>query len=364
MKILHLIETLDRGGAERLLVTVLPELARQNMAVEVAVMSPPLHLKGDLEDAGITVQVLPERGKWNILGKARDLSKLARSIDAQIIHAHLYFPVLVTALARWLGFYKGWTHASFHNLAYAGANKKTWKLEARRLLGGFLVRRGIDQPQAVSKVSADHYSEAYHLDNIAVLHNAFDTEILNEIERSAGNSLVVPGRLVPEKGHKDLVAALKMMQPDCPPVTFAGGGPLRSQVEDEIRDSDLPISITGQLTYTKMLETIASARLVVVPSRFEGFGLIALEALALGKAVVASSAGGLPEVLGDLGRKIPPGQPIKLAAALKAAINDPDWIAAQEAAGPEQAAKFAVSNIASQQIALYQKTHRAKGLRK
>lgn len=364
MKILHVIETLNHGGAERLLVTVLPELVRQNMTVDVAVMRPPWPLKKELEAAGITVHVLPERGKWQIWRQMRDLCRLARSVDAQIIHAHLYIPVVVTAAARWSGFYKGVTHASFHNQAYAGANKNTWKLEARRRLAGFLVRRGIDQPQAVSQISADHYAASYRLDDIVVIHNAFDPRSMVGVERMAADTIVVPGRLVHEKGHDDLISALKRLQPDCPPVSFAGDGPLRNRLEAEIMAAKLPISIKGQLDHAKMLQTIASARLVVVPSRFEGFGLTVLEALALGKAVVATNVGGLPEVLGKLGRKVPPGQPIKLAAALKAAIEDPDWIAAQEAAGPEQAAKFAVSNIASQQIALYQQTHSSKGSRR
>ncbi|ATI44035.1 hypothetical protein CBW24_17995 (plasmid) [Pacificitalea manganoxidans] len=363
MKLLHVIETLNTGGAERLLVTMLPELASQGMEVHVAVMRPPMPLKPELEAAGIRVHVLPRRGKWHVMRQARDLARLAQSLQAEIVHAHLYFPILVTAMARGLGWLDAATHASFHNLAYAGANRKTWKLEARRRLAGFVVRRGIDQPQAVSQFSADHYAATYRLDNIAVLHNAFDPESLSGIERKAGDSIVIPGRLVHEKGHADLIAALKQLQQDCPPVTFAGDGPLREVLEAAIKAAQLPISITGQLDHARMLKTIASARLVVVPSRFEGFGLTALEALALGKAVVATNVGGLPEVMGALGQKVRPGQPVELAEAMEAALSDPDWIAAQEVSGPEQAAKFAVATIAKKQIAQYQKTDRAKGLR-
>ncbi|MHA7887789.1 glycosyltransferase family 4 protein [Roseicyclus sp.] len=363
MKILHVIETLNIGGAERLLVTLLPELASQGMEVHVAVMQPPMPLKSELEAKGIRVHVLPRRGKWHIFRQARDLARLAKSLQAEIIHGHLYFPVLVTALGRSCGWLNAATHATFHNLAYAGANKKTWKLEARRRLATFIVRRGIDQPQAVSQISADHYAASYGLKNIAVLHNAFDPNSLNGNEREAGDTIVVPGRLVHEKGHADLIEALKQLQPDCPPVTFAGDGPLRNALETEIEAAQLPVSITGQLDHARMLQTIASAQLVVVPSRLEGFGLTALEAIALGKAVVATNVGGLPEVLGELGHKVAPNQPTELAEALKAALGDPDWIAEQEAAGPEQAAKFAVATIARKQIALYQETHRAKGRR-
>lgn len=364
MKILQVIETLGNGGAERLLVTLLPELTSQGVEVHVAVLRPPTLLKSELEAKGIRVHLLPQSFKWGILRQAFDLAQLARSLQVDIVHAHLYFPVLVTALGRILGWHNAVTHASFHNLAYAGANRKTWKLEVRRRLAGFLVRRGIDQPQAVSRFTADHYAVAYGLNNIVVLHNAIDIRNLIGIERQVGDTIVVPGRLVHEKGHVDLISATKLLQPNCPPVIFAGDGPLRQTLETAIKVANLPIKITGQLDNAQMLKTIAHARIVVVPSRFEGFGLTALEALALGKAIVSTNVGGLPEVLGRLGRKVAPAQPDKLAAALRAALDDPGWIAAQEAAGPAQAQKYAVATIAKKQIALYNQSYRTKGCRK
>ena len=356
LTVLHVIETLSRGGAERLLVTVLPELVRQGMRAEVVVLRPVLDLQAELEAEGIAVHILPKRGKWALLGAARDLARLAKECRADIIHAHLYFPTVITALARLLRLFDGVTHASFHNLAYGGANKRTWKLVLRQKLAQFLVPRGINQPQGVSQASADHFAAAYGLRNVVVIQNAMDIRILEAIDFSTGDAVVLPGRLVPEKGHLDLIAALALLKTPCPPVIFAGDGPLRSKLEDEIRVTGLPITITGRLLYPDMLRTVAAARLVVIPSRYEGFGLTALEALALGRPVVASTAGGLPEVMGDLGYQVDPADPPALARAVDAALTDPDWILAQEAAGPGQAAQFAVPTIAARQIALYQQT--------
>ena len=152
--VLHVIETLSRGGAERLLVVVLPELARQGMRAEVVVLRGPLDLQAELKAEGISVHVLPKRGKWALLGAARDLARLAKKRKADILHAHLYFPTLITALTKVLHLFNGVTHASFHNLAYGGANKRTWKLSLRQKIAKFLVLRGIDQPQGVSQASA------------------------------------------------------------------------------------------------------------------------------------------------------------------------------------------------------------------
>ena len=360
MKVLHFIETLASGGAERLMITLLPELARQGLDVELAVQRPPLDLQPDLEARGVPVHVLPQRRKWAIPMAARDLAELARRRNVDVIHAHLYFPTVVSAAVRWLNLQKCTTHSTFHNLAYDGANERTWKLEGRRLLAGFLVRRGIDLPQAVSRASADHFKSAYKLRDVAVLPNAIDLSVLDKIDTRHGEALVLPGRLVPEKGHMDLIAALGLMKTTCPPVIFAGGGPLQTKLEDEIRGAGLPIEVTGSLPYSEMLGIIAAARIVVIPSRYEGFGLTALEALALGRAVVASKAGGLPEVLGELGRLVSPSDPAALAAALDAVLANPEWIKKQEAAGPKRAAQFALPNIAARQILLYRDIRSSK----
>ena len=360
-KVLHVIETLGRGGAEQVLLTMLPELVRQGVAAEVAVQRAPLDLAADLRSLGIPVHVLPKRHKWALWGAARDLTRLALEREVQVIHAHLYFPTIIAGLARWSKLFGGTTFASFHNLAYSGANAKGFKLAVRRVLAAAIVRHGIDQPQAVSQASANHFAETYGLENVAVVHNAIDLEKIKAPDADAPDknsaAIVLPGRLVPEKGHLDLIAALRLLKNSYSEVIFAGDGPLRMRLEEEIRAAGLPIRITGQLEHSEMLATMAAARLVVIPSRYEGFGLTALEALALGRPVVASTAGGLPEVLGDLGQQVSPGVPYALAEALDAALIDPDWAHAQETAGPVRAEKFAASAIAAHQISLYRKTH-------
>ena len=121
MKVLHIIETLARGGAERLLVMLLPELARQGHEVAVAVRSAPYDLQPELEAAGVPVIRLPKRHRWNLIAGARDIARALP--EADILHAHLYFPAVNTALARLFDLTRARTFVTFHNLAYAGANR-------------------------------------------------------------------------------------------------------------------------------------------------------------------------------------------------------------------------------------------------
>lgn len=360
--VLHVIETLGPGGAERVLVTLLPELMRQGVTAEVAVQRGAMQLKPDLEAAGIVVHVLPKRHKWNLIACAWDLSRLAKDRGAAVIHAHLYFPTIMTAVARLTRLYRGATFASFHNLAYGGANAETWKLKAYKWIARRLVHRGIDQPQGVSAACAAHYAHHYGLSDVQVLHNAIDMTEVDRVSAAVGDAIVLPGRLVREKGHQDLIDALKALDGPCPPVIFAGDGPLRSQLEANIQAANLPVTMTGLLTHADILDVIASARLVIIPSRYEGFGLTALEAMALGRPVIATTVGGLVEVLGDVGRLVPPADPDALKTAIEGTLKDADWCQHQEQIGKARASAFAVPAIVAKQIALYQRCITAKGL--
>jgi len=353
MKILHVIDTLGRGGAERLLVMLLPKLARQGHEVAVAVRGAPYDLQPELEAEGVLVIRLPKRHKWNLIAGARDIAKAMPGAD--ILHAHLYFPAVQTALARILGLTRASTCVTFHNLAYAGANRDGLKLRFRKALARCLYPRGMDARLAVSQAVADHYRKALSLDRIAVLHNPIDLTSIDAVPAlprvsDAALRIVLPGRLVHEKGHCDLLAALRSprLASLALSVTFAGHGKLQASLQDQAADLPFPLEITGNLDHATFLGVMAGADIVTVPSRFEGFGLTALEAMALSKPVIASTAGGLPEVLGKTGRLVAPGDVAALTEAIFELAADLELRAAMGREARARAeAEFALPAIAA-----------------
>lgn len=359
MNILHIIDTLGRGGAERLLVMLMPELSRQGHEVAVAVRSAPYDLEPELQAAGVRVIRMPQRHKWNLIAGARDIAAVMP--DADILHAHLYFPAVYTALARQLGLTQGATCVTFHNLAYAGANRDGLGLRLRKLLASILYSRGFLRKLAVSRAVADHYRMALSLDRIDVVYNPTDLTLVNSIKKvhnepAAPLHVVLPGRLVPEKGHLDLISALRnpRLADRSLRITFAGHGRLHEELLRLAQGLPFPLTITGELKHLHFLELVSSADIVVIPSRFEGFGLTALEAMGLSKPVIASSAGGLPEVMGNTGRLVAVGDVDALACAIAALLDDSGLRETMgKAARIRAETEFSLPLIAAQLIKIY-----------
>jgi glycosyltransferase involved in cell wall biosynthesis len=332
----------------------LPELARQGHEVAVAVRGAPYDLQDDLEAAGVSVLRLPKRHKWNLISGARDIARAMPKAD--ILHAHLYFPAVNTALARVLRFSRAKTCVTFHNLAYAGANRDSLGLRLRKTLARYLYPRGFDAKLAVSRAVAEHYRAALSLDRVDVLYNPVDFTVIDGIQVPARDPVaplhvVLPGRLVKEKGHRDLLSALShpFLASRSLKITFAGHGPLQAELEGLCRDLPFGLTITGGLGHTAFLTVVATAQIVVIPSHFEGFGLTALEAMSLGKPVIASAAGGLPEVIGEAGRLVPVGDVEALAQAIAEIADDPGLRETMGRRGRERAeAEFGLPALTAQ----------------
>jgi glycogen(starch) synthase len=136
------------------------------------------------------------------------------------------------------------------------------------------------------------------------------------------------GRLVPEKGLSDLIAALPRLRQRNPGLraVIAGDGPLRPELRRQARLLRLEraVSFTGFLAQRDLAAVLAAADAVVVPSGYEPSGMIALEVAAAGAPIAVASTGGLTEIVepGLTGVTFPPGDPDGLAEAVDQLLAD------------------------------------------
>jgi glycosyltransferase involved in cell wall biosynthesis len=129
--------------------------------------------------------------------------------------------------------------------------------------------------------------------------------------------LVAVGRLAREKGYGVLLEALQQI--DAFELDVFGDGPEAAHLRAQAAPFGDRVRFHGARPRAEIAETLVRAHALVAPSLREGLGLVALEALALGRPVVASSVGGLVETVthGDDGILVPPGDAGALVAALR-----------------------------------------------
>jgi glycosyltransferase involved in cell wall biosynthesis len=123
------------------------------------------------------------------------------------------------------------------------------------------------------------------------------------------------GRLSPEKGVKQLLTAWRKVRAANARLVIAGTGPEEEQMRSLARD--LPaVDFRGFVDRSQHDDLWAKAKFLIVPSIWqEPFGLVALEALARGRPLVASNFGALPEIVGEAGLVADPTRTDELAAA-------------------------------------------------
>ena len=201
--------------------------------------------------------------------------------------------------------------------------------------------------------------------SVTVLHNGIDPVgwARPRAVPAGAPTLLYLGRLEWEKGVQDLVAALPAIRRAHPGTRLlvAGAGTCRDWLADRARAARVrrAVSLLGHVDDATLADLLASASAVVLPSRYEPFGIVALEAAASGAPLVASRAGGLGEVVVDgvTGVSFDPGDVRGIAAAVVAALDDPDAAARRAArARVRLNTDFAWPAIAADTAALYART--------
>jgi alpha-maltose-1-phosphate synthase len=305
-----------------------------------------------------------------------DLSMVAGVAGADLVHSHTWYANLAGFLASRL---YGIPHVL---TAHSLEPLRPWKAE--QLGGGYALsswceRTAIESAAAVIAVSdgmrADILScyPAVSPDRVHVIRNGIDaeqyapdpgTDVLARYGIDPDRpSVVFVGRVARQKGVPVLLRAAQRLDPAAQLVLCAGQADtpeLEAEVSGLVEHlrATRPgvIWIPGMLTKPEVIQILSHATAFACPSLYEPLGIVNLEAMACGTAVVASDVGGIPEVVehGHTGLLVPPGDPEALADALNTLVRDPAKAAAMGNAGRERAVtEFSWTTIAAQTAQLY-----------
>jgi len=304
------------------------------------------------------------------------LSMAAAASPADLVHSHTWYANLGGHLASLL--YDVPHVVTVHSLEPL----RPWKAE--QLGGGYTVsswceRVALESAAAIVAVSDGMRSDvlatypAVPADRVRVIRNGIDTaeyapDLATDVLDRYGvdparPSVIFVGRVTRQKGLPVLLRAAAGLDPAAQLVLCAGQADtpeLAAEVTWLV--ADLTATRSGVIWIPEMLpkraviQLLSHATVFACPSLYEPLGIVNLEAMACGTAVVGSAVGGIPEVVGDgeTGLLVPPGDAGALAGALNALVRDPVRATLLGRAGRERAvAEFGWQTVAERTVALY-----------
>ncbi len=344
-KVVFLINTLGPGGAERCLVESLSRL--RNFGIEPLVTcldaSAPT-LESEVSSLGFDIRYVAGNS-W--VAKLRRLKAVLASERPDLIHTALFQSDILGRLAgvgTSIPVLSSLVNTSYEKVRLLDPNVRRSRLEAARLLESWTAWGLTDHFHAVSTAVKESAIRRLGIrgERITVVHRGHDPARLGSPspERrmrarytfgiASGDELVVSvGRQEYQKGHRYLLKAARLLKKRRPrmKIWIAGRPGHASAMLEQLR---VELGVEDSVRFLGHVhdvpELLAAADLFVFPSLYEGLGNAAIEAMALGLAVVASDVPALREVVeeGESGLLVPAISPEPMAEAIGTLLDDPD----------------------------------------
>jgi glycosyltransferase involved in cell wall biosynthesis len=337
--------------------------SRARFPVTIGSIQPPGSLQAAMAGLETPTFAMGARSRRQYPGALRGLVALIRERRIGLVHAHCFDPTalgLVAArIARVPFVYT--RHHSDHNIRLG----KRWHTR----IDAWCARHA-DHVIAVSEATrrimidvegtpADRVTVVYNgVDPLAAAEPAAIERLRADLAASGGPVVLMLARLHEEKGFRYLFEALPPVVERVGRLTVlvAGDGPHRGVLEEDIRARGLAGVVRLLGWRNDVAALIGLSSLVVLPSLAESFGFVLVEAMGLGKPVVATTTGGIPEVVtdGETGLLVPPGDAPALSEAISRLLLDPRAAASLGEAGRSRPALFTFERMMRGYEAVYE----------
>lgn len=307
IRVLHLIDTLQTGGAERSLLELTSRMDRDKVIPLVCSIYQGCHLVEQFRAAGVEVQQLQMQAKYGLLRGMRKVAQLIKTEKIDLVHTSLFRASQIGRVAGW------WTQrpvvSSFTNTPYSAARRE-WD-PAARVWKHFLLHRA-DQTTSYLPAAFHSVSDSVAQQNCRDLHIAArrvhtvyrgrDTKKFREIPAAEkqqlretlgvdnGPLLLNIGRLVPQKGQRlaiEMMAQLLEIHPQAT-LLIAGAGPDEHKLSQLIQREKLDDRVRLLGHRDDIPQLLAIADVFVFPSHYEGLPGAIVEAMLAGAPIVCS----------------------------------------------------------------------------
>jgi len=276
--------------------------------------------------------------------------QLDRQAPYDLIHAHFIIPTSPVGVAL-----RALRHrplvVSLHGSDVPGYNPDRFTL-GHRVLGPawrWLTRQA-DAIVSPSAYLADLLRSQSDVP-VTVIPHGFDPPPVSHVDRQ--RRLLLVSRLFPRKGVQYFLEAVAGLPRNGWEIIVAGDGPSRAELESQAARLGVEVRFAGFVQGQELQDLYAGGTIFVFPSLRESFGVVLLEAMNAGCAVIASAISGIPEVVGDAGVLVPPANVPALREALSTLMSNEAAVAGYQAKAQERATLFRWPAIIRQYETLY-----------
>jgi glycosyltransferase involved in cell wall biosynthesis len=337
VRVLHVINSLAGGGAERLVTQLLPRLRERKIEVQLLVLSGlDDERAAQLARAGVRVYC-SQRRLYSPL-QVFAIARLMRSVE--VVHAHLFPSLLWVAIAARLCRVRAiyTEHSTNNRRRQHGLLRLVDALAYRQYTKIVCISQGVKE-QLVDYLRATEAKSE-------IVYNGIDLRRFPEVQPGQEQWIVCVANLLEYKGQDVLIQAMPLL-PDKTQLALAGRGPLEAELRELARSS----GVMERIRFLGYVEDIATvyrrARICVIPSLWEGFGMVAVEAM----------ASGVPEVVGEAGLLFDAGNPADLADKVSTLLKSPTLWNEKRRLGIERSRRFSIERMADEYCRIYAHAH-------
>lgn len=358
MKILHIIGSLAGGGAERLVTQLAIIMSDYEHTCDVLALTDTnaVYLN-HLRENNVFVQISPYKNRFDIR-----ILLLIKKIITQgqycIVHSHTFPATYWTSLAA---------HCFKNKIKFIMTEHNTFNRRRSfpwlRMLEKYIYRKydivisiSEEVRQALLNWVTPKETQKY-----LTIVNGIDIKSFKEAISLTRDELGVPaeafligmvGSLTAQKNHKALIHAIAILPKNVHAI-IAGEGPLLRKTIALSEDLGIDERVHFLGFRCDIERVIKAVDIVVIPSLWEGFGLVAVEAMACGKPIAASNVTGLREVIGDSGILFAPDDYNDIARSILSIMSDKELFSSYAKKAQIRAEKFGIKKMVLEYMCVY-----------
>ena len=357
MRVLHIITSLHIGGAEKLMVDLLPRLKAKGVEVELLLfLGNRTMFYEQLERENIKIHVFSDTGNVYNPKHLFRLWYFLKKNKYDIIHTHNTAPQIFAAIVSVFLSLKLVT--TEHNTTNHRRNWKWYRVIDKWMYG--IYRSVICISDAAEENLKSYLGIKSKFDRYITVYNGVD---IDKFVNAVGNSFASTHKKIitmvagfrSQKDQDTLIKAFSILPKDKFELWLVGDGERRKNLELLAESEGIKDRVVFWGVRTDVPEILKTSDIIIMSSHWEGFGLAVVEGMAVGKPIIASNVDGLSQVVANAGLIFPKGDYVQLANLILELTNDKELYNKVAEKCLQRARQYDISKMVDGYLSVYQK---------